>query len=355
MVWLRVLAAVGAALVMAGCARPYAAVAPACRSCAPPPCPADEVASAAECFTRVGEPRPAFLYASDRRDEAAAVLGASLASYLASLNVTMPLVLLGGTGGSGSRVFARLVGQIDGVVLAYNTFPELDFLMADGLHYTAKRLESSHGDPCTPGAASDLTRTARAIAAAAAAHAPRVRPCVLALKHGSMLSNAAVAAQLLGASNVVVLHYVRDGRDLAWSANKNQLGAYAKAFGIDGGLPAHVQQAQLWARVNTAASRCLPALLGSARYVRAVYHDMQQPLVFAERLAGALQAAGVPVPNAAGDLAAQVSALYEAARYPADAKSVRALERDAEFARAQCSLVQVCARAASERRLRMRD
>jgi len=150
----------------------------------------------------------------------------------------------------------------------------------------------------------------------------------------------------LGASSVVVLHYVRDGRDLAWSANKNQLGAYAKAFGVDGALPAHMQQAQLWARVNTAAARCLPVLLGSARYVRAVYHDMQRPLVFAERLAAALRAAGVPVPNAAGDLAAQVSALYEAARYPVDLHALRELERDAEFARAQCSLVQVCARRA---------
>jgi hypothetical protein len=218
-------------------------------------------------------PAPAFLL---RNSAASQDWSLQLKAHLAAENVSLPLVLLGGLGGSGSRGFAKVLGELPSVHLAYNTQPELDFVLGGGLFATKRRLErAENGNVCDVATITDadLRRGAFALAAAAATAPPR-RRYYLALKHGSHLCDAAVYAKLLGPSGVVFVHYVRDGRAMAASRNLNQLHAYGAALGIDAALPLQHQQALLWARLNVMAANCVPKLLGGeSGYVRVRYDD----------------------------------------------------------------------------------
>lgn len=71
------------------------------------------------------------------------------------------------------------------------------------------------------------------------------------------------------------IHLVRDGRDMAYSANQNQARRYASHFldPAELNLPGRVQSIAFWARANLAASRYGEQALGD-RYLRLRYEDV---------------------------------------------------------------------------------
>ena len=82
------------------------------------------------------------------------------------------------------------------------------------------------------------------------------------------------------------IHLVRDGRDMAYSANQNQARRYAPRFfdesGQDSSAP--IQSIGFWARVNLAAARYGEATLGD-RYLRLRYEEVcADPARMATRL-----------------------------------------------------------------------
>jgi len=313
-----------------------------CRTCVDPACPSENIKTGQDCFALANDTqqRPEFLYQNVRLNYNWNYTAAKLINYLDRLNVSLPLILLGGVGGSGSRLFARLIGELDSVYLAYNTLPELDFLVADGLTHTANRLAKTAGDPCNTEiiTSADLLRSARALAVAALG-VPRNRRVFLALKHGSMLTNAAVFAKLLGNDKVVILHYIRDGREMSFSSNQNQLLAYSGALRINKSWPVHVQQSKLWARINVAAAKCLPFLFASkSQYIRVAYHELGQAKATAKQLSIFLNVNGVPVCE--DTLVRLMQSLYVGnSRGPAR-KTGEIL--DEEFLAAECFLLWRC-------------
>lgn len=78
------------------------------------------------------------------------------------------------------------------------------------------------------------------------------------------------------------LHVVRDGRDMAFSWNQNQLRLHGPASGITG-LSA-IDSITLWSRVNMEAADYGEELLGS-RYLRVRFEDLcSQPVETASRV-----------------------------------------------------------------------
>lgn len=69
------------------------------------------------------------------------------------------------------------------------------------------------------------------------------------------------------------LHVVRDGRDMALSANQNQLRKHAPASGIEPGAPEPLRSIALWAKVNGEAARFGREVLGD-RYLRIRFEDV---------------------------------------------------------------------------------
>lgn len=69
------------------------------------------------------------------------------------------------------------------------------------------------------------------------------------------------------------LHVVRDGRDMALSANQNQLRKHGDATPIPAGLPAAARSISLWSWVNLEARRYGEEHLGD-RYLRIRFEDL---------------------------------------------------------------------------------
>jgi hypothetical protein len=82
------------------------------------------------------------------------------------------------------------------------------------------------------------------------------------------------------------LHVVRDGRDMALSANQNQLRKHGDAALIPKELPPASRSIALWSWVNLEAKRYGEGRLGS-RYLRIRFEDLcQTPVVLTERILG---------------------------------------------------------------------
>lgn len=82
------------------------------------------------------------------------------------------------------------------------------------------------------------------------------------------------------------IHLVRDGRDMAYSANQNQAKRYAPYFleESERDLPPAVQSISFWARANLAAARYGEQALGE-RYLRLRYEEVcADPAAMAARL-----------------------------------------------------------------------
>lgn len=87
------------------------------------------------------------------------------------------------------------------------------------------------------------------------------------------------------APGVRVVQLVRDGRDVAYSRNQNQLEAYGELIVGDlGDRPAPVRSAALWSRVNLAVLRC-GKRLAPDRHLVVRYEDVcRTPAAEAKRL-----------------------------------------------------------------------
>lgn len=87
------------------------------------------------------------------------------------------------------------------------------------------------------------------------------------------------------------IHLVRDGRDMAYSANQNQARRYGTHFlePSERDLPAPIQSIAFWARANLAAARYGEAALGD-RYLRLRYEEVcAEPAELAARLVDFLE------------------------------------------------------------------
>jgi hypothetical protein len=86
------------------------------------------------------------------------------------------------------------------------------------------------------------------------------------------------------------IHLVRDGRDMAYSANQNQALRYADVLNVPGSeLSAPIQSISFWAHVNLAAARYGERALGD-RYLRLRYEDVcTDPAAMAARLVDFLE------------------------------------------------------------------
>jgi hypothetical protein len=80
------------------------------------------------------------------------------------------------------------------------------------------------------------------------------------------------------------IHVVRDGRDMAFSPNQNQVRKHGDAFLGVAGPPGPRRSIRLWARVNEAAAGYGEANLGE-RYLRVRFEDLcQKPAAVASRI-----------------------------------------------------------------------
>ena len=250
---------------------------------------------------------------------------------LRAARVALPIVIMSGTGGSGSRAFAGLMEQLDVRVVANN--PEKDYLMGLGAASLGKMLRTAEGNACfdpvkllsAASLSAAMASLARGLAAAAwsvaldraregdfvpvaevttpdndgeASHASErlsqetdatsgeSRMVHMALKHGSLMLAVSLLVELLGKHNVVFVHYVRDGRHMAVSQNHAPLLYLGATYAPDESVPRHARQALVWTRVNRVVAECAPSLLASTTksaagaikpakipYVRVRYED----------------------------------------------------------------------------------
>jgi hypothetical protein len=102
------------------------------------------------------------------------------------------------------------------------------------------------------------------------------------------------------------IHVIRDGRDMAFSANQNQLRKHGAAVlkGTLGEAPQPVRSAAVWARVNTAAASYGQERM-SGRYMRVSYEALcSEPLPVVRQI---LDFLGVNGPLPLAEFAAEVS------------------------------------------------
>jgi len=92
------------------------------------------------------------------------------------------------------------------------------------------------------------------------------------------------------------LHVVRDGRDMALSTNQNQLRKHGRAAPIPADLPEPVRSMALWSWVNLTAARYGNERLGD-RYLRIRYEDLcTRPVEVASDVLGFFGIAGDATP-----------------------------------------------------------
>ena len=88
------------------------------------------------------------------------------------------------------------------------------------------------------------------------------------------------------------LHVVRDGRDMARAVNQRQLEKHGEAAGIPIDLPATVRSISLWSRINLAAASFGETRLGD-RYLRIRFEDLcARPVEVAAEIIGFLELDG---------------------------------------------------------------
>jgi hypothetical protein len=238
-----------------------------------------------------------------------------LAKTRLATGIESRIILMSGTGGSGSRAFVQLLRDTKLVVPVVNN-NEMDFLLGNGGYHAGRNLQLWQGNPCPPETnivensttitssiiikphyknfLATLERTTWALIAAyytAAFDIQNIKgPTVIAIKHGSLIADAVLIALLLHPENIFFIHYVRNGHHMIISRNKNQLFYYTKAFQHEIDIvqdSEDVQKAKLWSLLNVALWKCFQptttsnVLYPSATYVLVRYDDyinMTQPV-----------------------------------------------------------------------------
>jgi len=186
--------------------------------------------------------------------------------------------VIGATGGSGTRAFARLVNSA-GLFIGANRMPSEDAVAFwEYSHKWINTFVRYRGGPIPPDLEREMLLDLAATLFAHLADLAEPRPWgwkdprstfLLPFFHQHMPS-------------LRFLHVVRDGRDMAFSRNQHQLNLHGLASGITGSSAR--DSITLWSRVNMQAADYGEERLGS-RYLRVRFEDLcGQPVETASRV-----------------------------------------------------------------------
>lgn len=242
-----------------------------------------------------------------------------------------PPVVIGATGGSGTRAVHRVLGdaglfmgaRLNGAGDAMDFEPFLD----DTINPILERTRSLAYRPEDLG--SDLARPAIDGLALIAARYAGDRPAADAAwgwKNPRSMYVLPLAHAVFPRLRFV--HLLRDGRDMALSENQNQLRKHGRAlFGEDPPEPVPVASIRLWAEANGAVADWAEQALGE-RYVRLRFEDLcAEP---AARVAELLDRLEIPPSRPAAEIAAPVAAPPSLGRWRAAApETIAAMEAQA--------------------------
>jgi hypothetical protein len=240
--------------------------------------------------------------------------GARVHRLTAIESIPSPPRVIGATGGSGTRVVARIARRC-GLYIGTNLNRASDDLdIAEYLYRWVNRYLAEH----SPGLEQEMrTDLARVIDA----HLARSNGGPWGWKAPPSIFLLPFFARVL--PGMRFLHVLRDGRDMAFSRNQNQPRRYGAAMlGPDVDLESPAGAITLWTEVNLAAAEFGERELGE-RYLRIRYEDLctdPQPVI--ARMLGFLELTGDPA-----ELAAEVQAPPTVGRWRAkDAALVEQLE-----------------------------
>jgi hypothetical protein len=182
------------------------------------------------------------------------------------LDVPSPPVVIGATGGSGTRVAARIV-QRCGVYIGDNLNAAADAL--DIARYITRWGNRFLTDPDSPGLQEEMRAD---LAAVLEPHVARADGGAWGWKEPRSILLLPFLARVLPGLRFV--HILRDGRDMAFSRNQNQPRRHGQAI-LGPGVQADSPQGSisLWREVNLRAARLGEEELGD-RYLRVRYEDL---------------------------------------------------------------------------------
>ena len=186
--------------------------------------------------------------------------------------------VIGATGGSGTRAFARVVGNAGLFIGTNRRISEDAVPFGDYSHAWIDTYLRYRGGPIPP----DLEGKMLAdLAATLFAHlADLAEPQPWGWKEPRSIFLLPFFHRHL--PSLRFLHVVRDGRDMAFSRNQNQLRLHGLASGVTGSSA--VDSITLWSRVNMQAADYGEERLGS-RYLRVRFEDFcAQPVETASRV-----------------------------------------------------------------------
>jgi hypothetical protein len=198
---------------------------------------------------------------------------------------------MGATGGSGTRVVAR-VARRAGLYIGTNLNPAEDALEIAEYYDRWINPYYSHGHGWGPDVEADMRAELMPLLER---HRAGSDGQAWGWKEPRSIFLISFLAQALPGLRFV--HLVRDGRDLAFSKNQNQPRKHADAFlGTESDDPATPPRSiELWNAVNLAAADAAEAQLGE-RYLRIRYEDLcAQPEPVIARVLGFLELDGDPV------------------------------------------------------------
>ena len=198
---------------------------------------------------------------ADRRPDAPQVDDAEWERIAPGLLAHGPGVA-GATGGSGTRVVARIMRR-GGMFIGSDLNVSEDAL--DFAAFSDSWIDRYWGRGMTP----DMHAELRALVARQFAEAPPGRPW--GWKEPRSVYLLPFLNQHL--PSIRFLHVIRDGRDMAYSSNQMQLKKHGEVILPPGEEPAPLRSIELWGAVNTSAADFGEAEMGD-RYLRLRFEDL---------------------------------------------------------------------------------
>jgi Sulfotransferase family len=202
-------------------------------------------------------------------------------------SVPSPPIVIGATGGSGTRVAARIV-QRCGVYIGVNLNPAAD--ARDLARYSSRWVDRFLVEPAKPGL---QDRMLADLARVLEQHLAEGNGPPWGWKEPRSILLLPFFARVLPGMRFV--HVLRDGRDIAFSRNQNQPRKHGRSFlGTDADLDSPTGSITLWREVNLAAARFGEGELGE-RYLRIRFEDLcAEPEPVIGRMLGFLELSGDP-------------------------------------------------------------
>ncbi len=178
-------------------------------------------------------------------------------------------VVVGATGGSGTRVVARILRDQGLFIGSELNESEDAWKLGDYSDRWINLYLSHHGDPLPLEVRSAMAQDLRLVLEEHCACLAEGRPW--GWKEPRSIYLLPFFHEHLPALRF--LHVVRDGRDMALSTNQNQLRKHGDAAPIPSDLPPAARSLALWSWINLAAARYGRERLGE-RYLRIRFEDL---------------------------------------------------------------------------------